>query len=592
MKNNTVLVKIYNETFIPGLGKGPFLEPILINKETYMSLKQSNLFIEKVIEEEIKVNKEIINGEYLKFALVNSLPLDNAEIDTLYIVPNNDSNSDNLYSEYININNKWELIGYTSNIGGTGSGTSGDMFKSVYDKNNISKDVYSRSNHTGSQSINTIVGLQDQLNNFVNKSFNSYTQKANINGIDKILVDNTGLNYITVDQLLSNINDSHNKGYFITSDSLKSAYVTAKNGDFAIVGNTQSIWIWNNTSWEDIQNSGQVLSVNNKTGLITLTSSDIGLSNVTNNAQVKRTEMGTANGVATLDSNSKIKIEQLPDIINTNIENKVDKVAGKSLVNDTDIIKLNNLSGTNTGDETTETIKTKLGIVSETTDGYLTKTQYNNLINNSGSNTGTSMEKSIYDTNNNGIVDNAEKVNNHTVEKDVPSNAVFTDTIYSHPATHAPSIIAQDSSNRFVSDAEKTNWNNKASNVLATTTSDGLMSSADKVKLNNITEGSLSPISDLSSTTKSITLVNNQQYYFGSLTSLTVICSMNINSSLSFTSGTTPTTFTSASGGSYYKYIGDDCTGNLFTPVSNKRYIVAYSYDGINVLGVVGGYTL
>lgn len=41
------------------------------------------------------------------------------------------------------------------------------------------------------------------------------------------------------------------------------------------------------------------------------------------------------------------------------------------------------------------------------------------------------MLKSVYDTNNNGIVDNAEKVNNHTVEKDVPSNAIFTDTTYS-----------------------------------------------------------------------------------------------------------------------------------------------------------------
>ena len=46
-----------------------------------------------------------------------------------------------------------------------------------------------------------------------------------------------------------------------------------------------------------------------------------------------------------------------------------------------------------------------------------------------GSGTGD-MLKSTYDTNDNGIVDNAEKVNNHTVESDVPSNAVFTDTTY------------------------------------------------------------------------------------------------------------------------------------------------------------------
>lgn len=46
-----------------------------------------------------------------------------------------------------------------------------------------------------------------------------------------------------------------------------------------------------------------------------------------------------------------------------------------------------------------------------------------------GSGTGD-MLKSTYDTDNNGIVDNAEKVNNHTVLSDVPSGAVFTDTTY------------------------------------------------------------------------------------------------------------------------------------------------------------------
>ena len=40
------------------------------------------------------------------------------------------------------------------------------------------------------------------------------------------------------------------------------------------------------------------------------------------------------------------------------------------------------------------------------------------------------MLTTVYDINGNGIVDNAEKVNNHTVESDVPSNAIFTDTVY------------------------------------------------------------------------------------------------------------------------------------------------------------------
>lgn len=38
------------------------------------------------------------------------------------------------------------------------------------------------------------------------------------------------------------------------------------------------------------------------------------------------------------------------------------------------------------------------------------------------------MLKSIYDKDNNGIVDNASRVNNHTVQSDVPANARFTDT--------------------------------------------------------------------------------------------------------------------------------------------------------------------
>lgn len=60
---------------------------------------------------------------------------------------------------------------------------------------------------------------------------------------------------------------------------------------------------------------------------------------------------------------------------------------------------------------------------------------------------------------------------------------------YSHPTTHDPSIITQDASNRFVTDTEKSSWNGKASTAVATTTANGLMSAADKVKLNGIAVG-------------------------------------------------------------------------------------------------------
>ncbi|WP_340004413.1 hypothetical protein MHH52_21780 [Paenibacillus sp. FSL K6-0276] len=60
---------------------------------------------------------------------------------------------------------------------------------------------------------------------------------------------------------------------------------------------------------------------------------------------------------------------------------------------------------------------------------------------------------------------------------------------YTHPATHPPSIIAQDVSNRFVSDAEKTAWNAKASTAVATPNTAGLESAADKAKLDGIAAG-------------------------------------------------------------------------------------------------------
>ena len=67
---------------------------------------------------------------------------------------------------------------------------------------------------------------------------------------------------------------------------------------------------------------------------------------------------------------------------------------------------------------------------------------------------------------------NASLVNGFTVEKSVPSNAVFTDTVYTHPSTHPASMITQDASNRFVTDAQITAWNAKGtSNLTLGTTS-------------------------------------------------------------------------------------------------------------------------
>ncbi|SEU17390.1 hypothetical protein [Enterocloster clostridioformis] len=53
---------------------------------------------------------------------------------------------------------------------------------------------------------------------------------------------------------------------------------------------------------------------------------------------------------------------------------------------------------------------------------------------------------------------NADTVGGHTVATDVPVNAKFTDTVYSHPANHPASMITEDTTHRFVTDAEQTKY--------------------------------------------------------------------------------------------------------------------------------------
>lgn len=52
-----------------------------------------------------------------------------------------------------------------------------------------------------------------------------------------------------------------------------------------------------------------------RTGNVNITPANIGLGNITNDAQVKRSEMGVSNGVATLDSNGKVPSSQLNSCI-------------------------------------------------------------------------------------------------------------------------------------------------------------------------------------------------------------------------------------------------------------------------------------
>lgn len=75
----------------------------------------------------------------------------------------------------------------------------------------------------------------------------------------------------------------------------------------------------------------------------------------------------------------------------------------------------------------------ELGFCSDTQKLYIGSSTGNVLL--VAAQTAGDMLKSIYDTDNDGIVDVSKRVNGFTVDANVPANAKFTDTIYVHPGS-------------------------------------------------------------------------------------------------------------------------------------------------------------
>lgn len=66
--------------------------------------------------------------------------------------------------------------------------------------------------------------------------------------------------------------DQHNLGYYATLAELQEAYPTGEAGDWAIVAESDTVYIWDDTqqAWVDTDQKGQVTSVNGQTGDVVL----------------------------------------------------------------------------------------------------------------------------------------------------------------------------------------------------------------------------------------------------------------------------------------------------------------------------------
>ena len=210
------------------------------------------------------------------------------------------------------------------------------------------------------------------------------------------------------------------------------------------------------------------------------TKDTVGLGNVTNDAQVKRSEMGVADGVATLDSTGKVPASQLPSFVDDVIEvNDFESLpeegeAGKIYVTTTD-----NKSYRWAGSSYVE-IPTSVALGETESTAYPGNKGKANADEIAKIKDGTTVVPKAGD---------AATVSGHTVEVNVPTDAKFTDTVYTHPDTHDATMINQDSTHKFVTDTQISTWNAKAEVTPVTTEANGLMTKEDKTKLDGIATG-------------------------------------------------------------------------------------------------------
>ena len=210
------------------------------------------------------------------------------------------------------------------------------------------------------------------------------------------------------------------------------------------------------------------------------TKESIGLGNVTNDAQVKRSEMGVADGVATLDSTGKVPAAQLPSFVDDvteydNFEAFPETGESGKIYVDKATNKTYRWSGSAYVD-----IPASIALGETSSTAYAGDKGKANADEIAKIKDGTTVVPKATD---------ASTVTGFTVGVNVPADAKFTDTVYTHPDNHPATMITEDETHRFVTDAEKNIWNAKADKIAATIEANGLMSAADKTKLDGIEAG-------------------------------------------------------------------------------------------------------
>ena len=332
------------------------------------------------------------------------------------------------------------------------------------------------------QNIDTINGLTTALNNKLETSL-----KGSANGLAEL--DSNG--FVKNAQLPSYVDDVLEYGSFaalpttgesgkiyITTDTNKtyrwSGSVYAVISDTLALGTTSATAYrgdYGNTAYLHSQSEHQAIL--DGIGLVRMNGKSISYDN---NSYALQSSISNINN--TSDANKPVSTAQ-----QTALDLKVDKVTGKSLVFDTDIAKLAAFSIT--ADKLTIDRDTHItgnltasGDVIAYVAGAVTSDVLSSLsgvapiYKPTTSSVGIRIDSTQFQLNASNELQIKSGVVQPAGSYEAPltfstglsrSGNTITNTItqYTHPATHAPSVIAQDASNRFVTDKEKGTWNGK-----------------------------------------------------------------------------------------------------------------------------------
>ena len=186
-----------------------------------------------------------------------------------------------------------------------GCSTDGSSADALYLNYNNSQPVYINGTnlvyHSGNipKASTTVQGIV-KLNNTRTSTSTSEAATANalktaydtVNGALTTHKNDTNIHLTDADRIILTKANKF-KGYYETETALNNAHPTGEAGDYAIVNSTDTMWIWDadkegGAGWKDGAGKGSVISVNNMTGEVVLTKSNIGLGNVDNTSDANK----------------------------------------------------------------------------------------------------------------------------------------------------------------------------------------------------------------------------------------------------------------------------------------------------------------